>query len=321
MNEMLVNQKTSVINRTPEIIAVEINSIKDQTRNMLLYNSIEIGRRLIEAKSLLQHGEWGKWLEESVDYSQRTAQNLMKIFEEYGANQITLLGDNAKSQAFADLSYSQAVALLGVPEEEREEFIKENDVENMSTRELQQAIKEKEEVEKEKKELEKKLKDAEDKAEENKKQFETISAKYKDLEKTSKDQKKKYEDIKKQLSEAQDAGDNEEVERLQETLEKAETELNESKEKIKELEDQLKAPMESVIVEKVPENIEKELQELRGNVQGANIKARFKVHFDILVKNFNDLLGDLEEMSDDEDLHDKYRNAIHGLIDKMVERL
>lgn len=321
MNEMLVNQKTSAINRTPEIIAVEINSIKDQTKRMMIFNSIEIGRRLVEAKSLLQHGEWGNWLEEKVDYSQRTAQNLMKIFEEYGSSQITLLGDNSKSQAFADLSYSQAVALLGVPEEKREEFVKENDVENMSTRELQQAIKEREQAEKEKKELEKKLNDAEDKAEKNKQQFETISAKYKELEKNSKDQKKKYEEIKKQLVEAQDAGDNEEVGRLQETLEKAETELNESKEKIKELEELLNTPMESVIVEKVPEDVEKELAELREKSENESIRAKFKAHFDILVKNFDDLLGDLEEMEEDEELHEKYRNAIHGLIDKIVEAI
>lgn len=321
MNDIVVNQKTSIINRTPEIIAVEINSIKDQTKRMMIFNSIEIGRRLVEVKSLLQHGEWGKWLEDKVDYSQRTANNLMKIFEEYGNSQITLIGDNSNSQAFANLSYSQAVALLGVPEEEREEFVKENDVENMSTRELQQAIKEREQAEKEKKELEEKLKAAEDKAEKNKQQFETISAKYKDLEKNGKDQKKKYEEIKMQLSEAQDAGDNDEVERLQESLEEKEKELKESLKKIEELKEELNQPLEPVVVEKVPDAIEKELADLRQKTQGNGVTEKFKIHFDILVKNFNDLLGDLEEMSVNEELHEKYRNAVHGLIDKIVESL
>ena len=73
------------ISRTPDMIATEINSIKSQTRIMVLCNSIEIGRRLVEAKEMLPHGEWGKWLETSVDYSQSTANNLMRIFEEYGA--------------------------------------------------------------------------------------------------------------------------------------------------------------------------------------------------------------------------------------------
>ncbi len=79
MSDMLV--------RTPEIIAIEINSIKEQTKNIVLQNSIEIGRKLVEAKSLLPHGEWGKWLEKSVAYSQRTANDLMRIFNEYGSSQ------------------------------------------------------------------------------------------------------------------------------------------------------------------------------------------------------------------------------------------
>ncbi|MHB8983754.1 MAG: DUF3102 domain-containing protein, partial [Carboxydocellales bacterium] len=157
VNEITVSNTGLSTDRTPNLIAFEINSIKEQTRKLVLYNSIEIGRRLVEVKDMLEHGEWGNWLDKSVDYSQRTANNLMKIFDEFGADQIALFGDNANSQTFANLSYSQAIALLGVPKEEREEFVKENDVENMSTRDLQQAIKEK-------LELEKKLNNAKDTA-------------------------------------------------------------------------------------------------------------------------------------------------------------
>jgi len=48
----------------------------------MLTNAIEVGKRLKEAKALLPHGEWGKWLVESVSYSQRTANRLMQLFEE-----------------------------------------------------------------------------------------------------------------------------------------------------------------------------------------------------------------------------------------------
>lgn len=95
--------------RTPEIVAAEINSIKFQTRNVLLFNSIEIGKRLTEAKEMMEHGQFGKWLAEAVDYSQSTANNLMKIYEQYGADQGALFGDNSKSQTFGNLSYSQAL--------------------------------------------------------------------------------------------------------------------------------------------------------------------------------------------------------------------
>ncbi|WP_396391509.1 DUF3102 domain-containing protein [Desulfosporosinus shakirovi] len=40
-------------------------------------------RGLTEAKALLKYGEWGKWLEESVDFSQSRANKLMRIFKEY----------------------------------------------------------------------------------------------------------------------------------------------------------------------------------------------------------------------------------------------
>lgn len=139
--------ETGISNRTPEIIATEINSIKDQTVRVFFFNSIEIGRKLVEAKEYVEHGGWATWLKESVDFSQSTANNHMKMFAEYGADQISLFGANVKSQVFANLSYSQAVALLSLPAEEREEFVENNDVENKSVRELQQAIKDKQEAE------------------------------------------------------------------------------------------------------------------------------------------------------------------------------
>ena len=37
------------------------------------------GELLIEAKSLLKHGEWGNWLAENVSFSESTAQNYMRL--------------------------------------------------------------------------------------------------------------------------------------------------------------------------------------------------------------------------------------------------
>ncbi len=44
------------------------------------------------------------------------------------------------------------MSLLGVPAEDREQFVQENDVESMSARELQKAVKEQKRLEKELKE-------------------------------------------------------------------------------------------------------------------------------------------------------------------------
>ncbi|MCO1601931.1 DUF3102 domain-containing protein [Desulfosporosinus nitroreducens] len=138
--------------RTPQIIAAEINSIKDQTGRMLLYSSVEIGRRLTEAKSMVNHGEWGKWLENSVSYSQSTANKLMRLFEEYEAK-LTAGQDSSNSESIPNLSYTQAIILLGIPEEERESFMAEHDVASMSTRELKQAVQERDQALNEKAEL------------------------------------------------------------------------------------------------------------------------------------------------------------------------
>ena len=118
--------------KTLDVLAGEINAIKDQVRMNMVAASIEIGQRLAEAKAVCAHGEWGAWLEENVEYSERTAQNLMRIYQEYG--------HGANPQALAELSYSKAVALLGLPVEQREQLIDSGAVAEMSTRALQDEI-------------------------------------------------------------------------------------------------------------------------------------------------------------------------------------
>ena len=137
-----------VTERTPLVIAAEINTITHQTRKILLASAVEIGRRLKEAKSLLNHGEWGKWLEESVNYSRRTAERLMKLYEEYESSFLDEPG-TSKASPMSHLTYTQALLLLGLPEEEREEFIAQNDVADMTTQELQQALKDRDQAKQE----------------------------------------------------------------------------------------------------------------------------------------------------------------------------
>lgn len=124
--------------RTPEIIAQEIRGYT----GMMLNIAIEIGRRMCEVKAMLPHGEFGKWIEENTGHSVSSANNFMRLFNEYADDQITLFGAVSNSQTFGNLSYTKALALLALPAEERETFAEEHDVEHMSTRELREAIKE-----------------------------------------------------------------------------------------------------------------------------------------------------------------------------------
>lgn len=126
MNEMMQT-------RTPEVIAAEINTIKAQAREVYVRSAVEIGRRLYEAKNSVPHGEWGKWLETNVDYSERTAQNLMAVYEEYGRK--------GNAQALTGLTFTKAVQLLRLDGETRAELMETEDVAAMSTRELEMKIK------------------------------------------------------------------------------------------------------------------------------------------------------------------------------------
>ena len=70
----------------------------------------------------------------------------MRAFREYGADQMWLLGPETNTKTFADLPISKALALLSVPESEREAFAAEVGAEGLSTRELEQAIRERDEA-------------------------------------------------------------------------------------------------------------------------------------------------------------------------------
>ena len=126
--------------RTIEVITAEIVTIKRQAQQIALYIAIELGRRLTEAKELLPYGEWGPWLEKSVDFSQVTATRYMKLFEEYAAPQGSIFGAETEFSTLKNLSVSKALALLAVPEEEREAFAAEHHVDELSTRQTDELI-------------------------------------------------------------------------------------------------------------------------------------------------------------------------------------
>lgn len=134
--------------RTLAQVTEEIRYLDTQAKRLVLGHAIEIGRRLKEAKELVPYGEWGDYIEKELSYSQSTAQNFMRIFEEYGAAQQSLFGPVAESQTLGNLSYTKALKLLAVPRAEREEFAEAVDAAHISTRELEAAIRERDEARK-----------------------------------------------------------------------------------------------------------------------------------------------------------------------------
>lgn len=191
----------TIILRTPDVIAAEINTIKRTTAKYVLEQSIEIGRLLCEAKEAVPHGEWGHWLVENCAYSTSNANNLMRIYTEYGesGDQLSFFAEN-KLEMYGDLNRSQAIALLALPPTERAEFVKTNDVPSMSVSELEAKIKEaKAETEAAvRAEMGDALKKAEAEADEQKRRADKNAA---DLKKVNPELKK----ARKELSEAIDS--------------------------------------------------------------------------------------------------------------------
>lgn len=130
-----LNRPAPAETRDIETITTEIIQLKQDAGNAV----IGIGQRLIEAKAILPRGEWLPWLEERVEFSERSAQNFMRLAREW-----------SNPQALADLGASKALTLLALPPEERETFMaeshlvggEEKTVVDMTSRELERVIKE-----------------------------------------------------------------------------------------------------------------------------------------------------------------------------------
>ena len=125
---------------TLETLTKEIGNYIDAVNtnlSMAAQNIIEVGKRLIQAKSLVKHGNWAKWLDSNFELSQDTAENYIKLAKRFST---------ANSESFRNLKQSQMIAMLALPAGEEENFIDEqksegNDVEKMTARQVKKAVK------------------------------------------------------------------------------------------------------------------------------------------------------------------------------------
>lgn len=97
---------TTMSGRTLEEVKA---GIRMRMRN-LVFNALEIGNDLIEAKDACGHGQWLPFLRD-IGFSASTAANYMRIAREVGAD-----------SRMAQLPYTKILAVLAAPPEEREEL-------------------------------------------------------------------------------------------------------------------------------------------------------------------------------------------------------
>lgn len=343
--------------RTLKTVAFEIRTLHAQAQQVVLGYAIEIGRRLTEAKGMVSHGEWGKWLEEEVSYSKSTANNFMRIFDAYGADQQSLFGPEAKSQTLGNLPYTKALRLLAIPEEEREEFVETNNVEELSVRDLDKLIRERDEEKKAREAAERREKETANLLEAAKAGQETLQANFAEerarLQKQEADARaaaeqaqSELEAAREQLKQAQDAPKISEEE-LKTIREQAMTEASEKAKK--QIAAEKAAAEEKLAAEK--QKLETAAEEARKKLEAAekaaaDAKAQaekaseereklekklaladadtvlFKASFEQMQETFNKCLGCLMKVeANSPEVAEKLKKAVTAALDSMKERV
>lgn len=138
--------KTNVVPGRASEIALEIKLIERDTAEHVARSAIKVGQRLKEAKELLSHGAWEPWLQDHVSYSISQAQRFMRLADVYEGQ--LAAGDEDMAELFASMLPSKALVLAQLAPAQRKEFVQEHNTEDMSVREMKEAVKAKEEAEK-----------------------------------------------------------------------------------------------------------------------------------------------------------------------------
>jgi len=250
MNELMRVPGTGMEDRTPETLGSEIRNLTEAAKYMTVYYGVEIGRRLTEAKKVVPHGEWLDFLKRETEFSSSGAGRLMQLYREYGEGK-------SNFPTLGNISVSNALRLLAVPEEERESFAAAVDAEHISSRELEAAIKARKDAERELETVKKQLEEAEEGAAltlgEAREQRDAYIEKYKA---TLQENRELQSDLKLAQNDHSCAVEN---------LEKLSGERDDFRQKLIDAEKEIKAlrerPVEVAVQEPDPAEIERRVQE------------------------------------------------------------
>lgn len=318
--------------RTPELIGEEIRFYTGEVKKMTLVYGVEIGKRLVEAKNTVEYGRWGDWLERETEFSRQTANRFMQLYEEYGKT-----GLITECSTLSKVSVSNALALLAVPAEEREQVAEETDAGNSSARELAEAIKAKQEADQARKR-------AEDEAAAAKKQADNALISANDRVAEAKKAQQEADEKAKRLTEELTALKNKPIDVAvqqpsEEDISKAAALATaELEEKAKKLADELKAATEEkekadAALSEANAAKEEAAQKLAAVQAELDAKAReldaerkkekladpIMAEFNVVFKNVQGQLGHLIELAGKAEDGEKLRSAIKAVLSKFGE--
>ena len=270
--------------RTLPVIASEIHQIERTVYGVAMDGAIQIGLKLQEAKAMIPAGEWVKWLDENLNYSQRQAYNFMEIADNYGDKESPYFN----LQTSANLSISKALELLRLPEEAVETFAESHDIESETVKSLREEISN---LKREKEAAERKAEMIDhnndsirkDLASLQRKLSESVSEEeFTEMQAAAQAQK---EDLTKELNEAKAAADE-----IQMKLDKAKEDLKKQKAKQKELE------------AAKDEDVQKAIEETKADIVKAakdDAHAEFAAALEQNAKDIRNLQETIETLEDE----------------------
>lgn len=310
-------------------ITSEIRYIQNDVQQYAAQGALKIGERLCEAKELLGHGEFLPWIKDEFGWTDRTAQKLMAVYREFGDSQKSLFGPEINTKTYSDLPVSKLYLLISVPESEREDFVKENNVAEMSVREMEKLLREKKEAEEESREAHAELDKLADKyaalsavASEQEKELKAAQADVSaSIEAAKKEAAAEAEKARRAAEKAQKAAEAE--------AKKARDEAEAAKKDLQQLRDNPEIPQE--VMDKLKAQFGKAAEEAEARARAAEAKlktadpdvAMFKLHFDNLQKTAASMAQLIAKMkqSGNVDMADKLSRAACAVLERVKEEL
>lgn len=310
-------------------ITSEIRYIQNDVQQYAAQGALKIGERLCEAKELLGHGEFLPWIKDEFGWTDRTAQKLMAVYREFGDSQKSLFGPEINTKTYSDLPVSKLYLLISVPESEREDFVKENNVAEMSVREMEKLLREK--------------KEAEDESREAHAELDKLADKYAALSAVASEQEKELKAAQADVSASIEAAKKEaaaEAEKARRAAEKAQKaaeaeakkardEAEAAKKDLQQLRDNPEIPQE--VMDKLKAQFGKAAEEAEARAREAEAKlkvsdpdvAMFKLHFDNLQKTAASMGHLIRKMkrSGNVDMADKLLRAACAVLERAKEEL
>ena len=125
--------------KSTEQLAAEVNVRYHQAEGLASMSAMmlaDAGRRLIEIKGRIPHGQFESWCADNLEFSKSKAEKMMKLAERVDDESSFF----SKTETFTDIGISRVWALLAAPEEVAAEVIETHDVSEMTVRELKEEI-------------------------------------------------------------------------------------------------------------------------------------------------------------------------------------